>query len=70
MQSQSFVQFKPYKVNRCFSDDLDPQIKGAAFWDKYNGSVRYYIFDPLSRSPRAIKYDEDTCQWVFIILPF
>ena len=68
MQSQSVVLFKLYKVNRHFSDNLDPCIKGAAFWNEYNGSVGYYVFDPLSRSPRAIEYDNNTRQWVFIIL--
>ena len=42
--------------------------KGAAFWDKINGSVGYYIFDPLSISPLPIEYDKDSCQWVFIAL--
>ena len=60
MQSRSVVQFKPYKVDKHFSDDLDPHVKGAAFWDEYNGSVGYNIFDPLSRSPRAIEYNKDT----------
>ena len=68
MQSQSVVQFKPYKVYRHFSDDLDPHVKGAAFWDEYDRSVGYYLFDPLSRSPRAIESDENSHQWVFIIL--
>ena len=62
MQSQSVVLFKLYKIDRHFSDDLDPHIKGATFWEEYDGSVGYYIFDPLSRSPRAIKYDKDSCQ--------
>ena len=60
--------FKPYEVDRHFSDDLDSCIKGATFWDKYDRSVGYYIFVPLSRSPQAIEYNEDSCQWVFIVL--
>ena len=67
-QSRSVVHFKPYKVNWCFSDDLDMHIKGAAFWDEDNGSVGYYVFNPLSRSPLPIEYNEDSCQWVFIAL--
>ena len=68
MQSRSVTKFKPYKINRRYTDDLDPCIKEAAFWDEFDGSLGYYVFDPLSRSPRAIKYDEDSRQWVFIIL--
>ena len=68
MQSRSVAKFKPYKINRHYTDDLDPHIKGAAFWDEFDGSLGYYIFDPLCRSPRAIEYDKDSCQWVFIVL--
>ena len=68
MQSQSVAKFKPYKINRCYADDLDPHVKGAAFWDEFDRSLGYYVFDPLSRSPRAIEYNKDSCQWVFIVL--
>ena len=68
MQSQSVAKFKPNKIDRRYTDDLDPRIKGAAFWDEFDGSLGYYVFDPLSRSPRAIEYDEDSHQWVFIVL--
>ena len=68
MQSRSLASFKTYKIDRCYSDDLDPSIKGAAFWDKHNGSVGYYVFEPLSCSPLPIEYSEGSCQWVFIAL--
>ena len=54
-------------MNRCFVT-LNPRIKGAALWDEFDRSLGYYVFDPLSRSPRAIKYNKDSCQWVFIVL--
>ena len=68
MQSCSVASFKLYKVDRCYSDDLNPHIKGAAFWDKHNRSVGYYVFDPLSCSQLPIKYDEGSHQWVYIAL--
>ena len=47
MQSRSVANFRPYKIDRRYSDDLDPHIKGATFWDEFDGSLGYYVFDPL-----------------------
>ena len=68
MQSCSVANFKLYKVDRHITGDLHPHIKGAAFWDKVDGTERYYVFDHLSRTPLPVKYDEGSHQWVFIAI--
>ena len=68
MQSRLVANFKPFKIDRRYTDDLDPRIKGATFWDEHQGSVGYHSFDPLSRTPLPIKYDDGLRQWVFIAL--
>ena len=57
-----------YTIDRRYTDNLDPQIKGVIFWDKIDNSVGYYVFDHLSGSSLPIEYDKGSCQWVFIAL--
>lgn len=64
--SRSQSKFQAEYIDRRSTDELSPQIKGAAVWREENNSLGYWVWDKDDNQYIPIEYDEDLRTWNLI----